>query len=83
MKDDINCFECKHADWDYYDDVPIVKYLYCMKNHKNTSYNTAYDDKFTCDDYRHSYFCKAYYRMWFTIIMIALLIIFALLCYYG
>lgn len=72
-KKQISCFECKHSQWKYYDDMPIVQYLYCQLNHEETSHKAHNPDKFFCADYQHSYFVKAYFGMWFFILFIVII----------
>lgn len=74
---DINCFVCVHCDWDYMEDVPfpIHDHVICRLSHEKTSYNTPYNEHFTCEDYKHSYFVKSYWGMWFWTIYISFVII--------
>ncbi|WP_295622009.1 hypothetical protein [uncultured Methanobrevibacter sp.] len=77
MNEELSCFECKHSDWKYRDDVPfpLTEYLICKKGHEKTTYNTPFVElpEFSCEDYKHSYFIKEYYGMWFYIISFGLM----------
>ena len=72
-----NCFECKHCDWKFRDDVPfpIHEYVICKLGHDQTSYNTEFTKDFICEDYHHSYFVKTYWGYWFYGIFITLILI--------
>ena len=78
-----NCFECKHCDWKYREDVPfpIHEYVKCKLGHEQTSYNTEFTEDFICKDYQHSYFTKTYlgYWLWGFIITLFLLSVISLL----
>ena len=83
LSDEMSCFKCKHCDWKYRDDCPfpLHEYVICRKGHEKTTYNTSFDEiaNFTCEDYRHSYFIKEYYGVWFYIICFGCLGLFLLL----
>ncbi len=75
-----NCFVCKYSNWRYHYEIPIVEDLYCAKGHEKTSYNTNFDDDFVCEDYKHSYFTKHYFGMWFWIIYFGFFIMVLVWC---
>lgn len=81
--EELSCFKCKYSDWKYRDDCPfpLTEYLICMKGHKKTTYNTPFVEleNFTCEDYKHSYFIKEYYGMWYHIIFFSFLALFLIL----
>ena len=80
-----DCFECKHSNWKFHDDVPfpLVEYLHCKLGHEKTSYNTPYDEDFTCDDYKHSYFVKSYLGLWIWSVYILMIVILIIIFYNG
>lgn len=87
MSDDLICFKCKHSDWKYRDDCPfpLTEYLICMKGHEKTTYNTPFSEleNFKCEDYKHSYFIKEYWGMWYYLFCFGCIFLILLLSVFG
>lgn len=75
-----NCFKCKHSDWEYHYEVPVIRQFWCKLGHEQTSYNTPYDQGFICQDYKRAYFNDG---IWFWVIYCSVLAVLVILSKMG